>query len=110
MIELSGPDSGDGNGDGIDDDRQTNVATISDSPQIDYLTLALPQTGSCSQINSFIAVDETSLADQDSFYLYPRGLNEFEIACTGSVDIAIYYHGTDSLSTYTYRKFGPIVP
>ena len=40
---------------------------------------------------------------------YPLGLVAFDLPCS-SANVTLYYHGTSSLSGFTYRKFGHTTP
>ena len=88
------------------------MATIPNADNDDYYTLEIPGAVSgadCSEIIGFDSLTETSLPIQDALD-YPLGLNEFTVPCSGSVTITLYYHEAASLSPYTYKKHGPLIP
>jgi hypothetical protein len=96
----------DGNGDGIPDYTQGNVAS-----KINPLTGAhstLESVGSCDFINDFAVVAESSLSIQDDNYDYPVGLKDFELECANSGDsatVTIYYDQVYDTSGWDFRKF-----
>lgn len=109
-VEAAGPNSGDANGDGTQDNLQADVATILDSTGNNYLTLELEDGGTCNTIEDFSASTETEQGANDTGYDYPMGLNQFTIPCADSVNGRIFYHAVESLGAYTHRKYGPTTP
>ncbi len=105
-VQDNAPNGGDGNGDGILDSTQTNVASLpSATPGEDYLTVEITGTG-CNQIEQVQAHTYESMVTSDPGYSYPFGLLGFEIPCSPAT-VRIYYHGAGSLAGFTYRKYGP---
>lgn len=76
-VELAAPNRGDGNNDGIQDNLQSDVASL---PTTDgsYLTL----DGNGCQLSNVTVVEEVELASQDPAYDYPNGLVDFTGDCT----------------------------
>ncbi|WP_160111925.1 HYR domain-containing protein, partial [Aquimarina sp. AU58] len=110
-IEDAGPNGGDGNGDGIPDSSQGNVATIPIADGTGYVTIET--TGICFQISSISTVLESELAANDATYHYPYGLVDFTLDCItpgDDVTVTYYWHITNSLAGFTYRKYGPNTP
>lgn len=93
------PNQGDGNGDGILDNLQTNVKTILDYSSNYYVTI---QSNEGYEINDL----EAGEYQGDDDFIFPFGQFEFKITASKAT-IKIYYHGTSSLSGYTYRKLFP---
>ncbi|WP_299249768.1 VCBS domain-containing protein, partial [uncultured Aquimarina sp.] len=110
-IEDAGPNGGDGNGDGIPDSQQPNVASLPDATGSgEYITLQI--TGPCSQIASISALLESDLAFQE-VYEYPVGLIDFELSCGApgqSAIITYFFHGLTDYNGLSYRKFGREIP
>ncbi|WP_271785199.1 DUF6923 family protein, partial [Aquimarina algiphila] len=111
-VEDAGPNGGDGNDDGILDSLQGNVATLLIADGTGYVTVEI--TGVCIQISNVITVLETDLATNDLVNDFPYGLVDFTIDCpTSSGDnatVTYYWHVTNSLAGYVFRKYGPITP
>jgi len=99
-VQKAGPNSGDGNGDGIPDYRQRTVASLSAAGGGDYLTI---EVSGCDQVSRVTA----SAAPEDPDYVYPFGLIAFEINCP-SATVRVYYHGAEDVSSLIYRKYGPM--
>ncbi|WP_234859124.1 Ig-like domain-containing protein [Aquimarina aquimarini] len=111
VIEDEGPNGGDGNGDGIPDSIQGNVASIPIADGTGYVTVET--TGVCIQISSVSTVLETELATGDTTYNYPYGLVDFTLDCItpgDDVTVTYYWHITNSLAGFEYRKYGPTTP
>lgn len=109
-IENASPNGGDGNGDGTIDSAQASVTSIPDATGKNYITLALDKGGVCTQISEFVVTSESDQTVEDTEHDYPLGMNRFSIPCSYSVFGSIYYHGLNTLTDYTYRKFGPTTP
>ncbi|WP_103072251.1 DUF6923 family protein, partial [Aquimarina sediminis] len=110
-IEDEGPNGGDGNGDGILDSVQGNVVSIPIADGTGYVTIET--TGVCYQISSISTVLEAELATSDATYHYPYGLVDFTLDCVtpgDDVTVTYYWHITNSLAAFTYRKYGPNTP
>ncbi len=104
-VQDAAPNNGDGNGDGIKDKLQTNVASLPSATEAgSYLTVAIG--GGCGQLQSVAAVTYASVGQVDPGYEYPLELVEFNIPC-GTATVRIYYHGAAGLEGYIYRKYGP---
>ncbi|NPA76654.1 MAG: hypothetical protein GXN93_02780, partial [Candidatus Diapherotrites archaeon] len=110
-IEDAGPNGGDGNGDGILDSRQRNVASIPDaSGSGSYVTLEIAGS-TCNQITNMQAMTEADIGVDDPDYVYPVGLVGFTLTCGSagqSADVKFYWHGISSIDYF--RKYGSDVP
>lgn len=103
-IEAAAPNGGDGNGDGVADKDQANVASLPSSTVGTYLTLVTP---SGSTLTAITAVSTASLPKQDS-YSYPFGLISFTLSGVGngaSASIELLAHTTQAASSLTGRKY-----
>lgn len=106
MIENGGNNGWDGNGDGILDSIQIDVASTPNILTSGYTTLET--TGWCSIVSDFEIITEPSLPVQDDVYSYPLWLNNFIIQCGGTWDTAIitvYYDQVYDTSQWLWRKF-----
>ncbi len=101
--QAAGPNGGDGNGDGMQDNLQRTVASLPSATGTGYLTVEI---SGCDQIEQVRAVTYDSVGLIDPGYAYPFGLLKFEIPCS-PVTVRIYYHSAETLEGYRYRKFGP---
>jgi hypothetical protein len=101
-IEDLALNNGDGNGDGLSDKDQPNVASIVSSVTNQPVTLAV--FGDCQQIHGF---DATNATAEDPDYTYPRGLFDFEVSCNQpgqSTQVTMYINTTDH-QDWVWRKF-----
>jgi hypothetical protein len=96
VIDDEAPNSGDGNGDGIPDSQQIKVASLPIQNQ--YVTMEL-LSDPCSQLQDVIESD----TDSDGNFIFPFGAIEFRIPCS-SGEVKFYFHGTNDLSGFNYRK------
>jgi len=110
-IEDAGPNGGDGNGDGILDSLQSNVATILDaSGNGSYVTLEITSS-TCAVITNIASLTEEEVGVKDLDYDYPLGLVDFTATCVNageSANLTFYWHGMSSINAY--RKFGNSLP
>ena len=106
VAENGSPNGGDGNGDGTLDRIQSGVASVPNAHGTGYVTVAV--SGGCSQIQRARVRKETELI-LDPGFNYPLGLAAFDLPCA-TATVRLYYHGTSSLSGFTYRKFGRTTP
>ncbi len=106
--EDQAPNNGDGNGDGTPDRLQSGVTSLPSATGRGYITLEL-QNGNCNQLTDVAALTEAQNPSSDTSFDYPFGLVSFRIPCE-SATVRVYFHGTTSLSGYTYRKYGPTTP
>lgn len=93
--EALGPNSGDGNGDGIADNLQNYVTTLY-TVKGNYVTIY--STGSTAITNT------QSLSANESTYYYPYGLFDFKVTAS-TATVTLYFHSTSSMSSYEYRKY-----
>lgn len=102
MVEQAAPHNGDGNGDGIQDSEQTNVASLPTSTG-SYVTLAVDNACDLSTVSAR-SVSETA----DAGYIYPYGMVDFTADCGApgyTATIKQYYFGatTDTLVARKYN-------
>lgn len=105
VVEDAGPNSGDGNDDGILDSRQDNVATFTTVEDPTYVTLATPSGTSLSGCQ---ATGTPSPADAPSNVAFAYGFFSFTLTGVepgGSTSLTLYLP-TDA-NVNTYYKYGP---
>jgi hypothetical protein len=64
--------------------------------------------GGCDFISDVAAYRESDLAAEDASYIYPVGLNGFELVCANpgdSADVTYYYDQVYDTSEWVFRKF-----
>lgn len=109
--ENNAPNDGDGNGDGVADSTQGNVASFPAATGSGYLTIDIPPDGGCGQLLDVVAVDPDTLGNGDPGFDYPFGMIGFRIEpCAGLVPITLFLHGELGGTVTTYRKFGHQAP
>ncbi len=117
-VEDAAPNNGDGNGDGTPDSQQANVTSLPSATGKGYITVEVINPVATSKTVSIIAgcnatnvstQTEAQNPDEDTQYDYPFGLVSFRITCQQAL-VRVYFHGTSTLSDYTYRKYGPVPP
>ncbi|MDC0505985.1 DUF5011 domain-containing protein [Candidatus Gracilibacteria bacterium] len=107
-VELSAPNGGDFNGDGLPDIDQKSVATIISAVTGQYTSL--DTTSSSCASNAFEMRAESSLAGQDPL-IYFLGLADFELECTSTgatADIRVYFDKQYSTVDWTYKKYNEV--
>jgi hypothetical protein len=104
VTEDGAPNGGDGNGDGVPDRLQGHVTSLPSATGLGYVTVVT--SGGCSQNENVQVFTEEP---DDPEYSYPFGLVGFELPCS-SATVKVYFYGTNNLSGYTYRKYGPTTP
>ena len=113
VIEDAGPgyganalNFGDGNGDGILDSTQSNVASLPTATGDGYLTV---QSTGCNLTN--VAAFTPGSQGGDPGRDYPFGLVGFTLPACESVQITVFYHAVATLPAgFEYRKYGPTTP
>jgi hypothetical protein len=92
---------GDGNGDGIPDRQQREVATLPLASGKGWVTVEV--TG-CSALQQVSAVPEAALGTPDPLYDFPLGLVRFTLPCpAATVKLLYHFAGTPPA---TYRALG----
>ena len=121
-IEEGAPNGGDGNGDGIPDALQPDVASLLAPASgaglrrghSDYLTVELGagSRGECARLMSVHALPAISFPI-DTGYSYPYGLVRFEIPDCPSAGVRIIYHDLAKagfLGEWVFRVYAPTTP
>ncbi len=103
-VEDGAPNGGDGNADGVPDKLQSHVTSLPSATGQGYITVELRE--GCSQNENVRAQREDP---DDPGYTYPFGLVSFELPCS-SARVRVYFHGSNDLRGYIYRKYGPTTP
>ncbi len=106
IIEAFAPNEGDGNGDGVTDDEQSNVASFQLIDDKGYATYAV--SGECTALAISYPLEEASL-ENDALFDYPFGVAGFSIPCE-TADLVVIYHEQKDLGNYIYRQYGPTGP
>ncbi|MDM8564070.1 BspA family leucine-rich repeat surface protein [Candidatus Halobeggiatoa sp. HSG11] len=97
----------DGNGDGIQDNKQRYVITIPDAISGEYITIA-SHIGCPIKIASAHTEEEQAFENEN--YSFPQGIVYYEIQCS-KVNLTIYFHGMSIFRKKpVYKKFGPLIP
>ncbi len=108
--EDSAHNGGDGNGDGIEDRKQQNVASTSNPVTGGTFTIEA-LNGPCDIVSDVQGYAESVLAVQDADGDYPVGLFGFTVECSdagGSEEMRILLDRVyDDAATWTVRKFYP---
>ena len=112
-IEDAGLNGGDGNGDGIKDSSQANVASMVNSVSGKYFTLETMDEGAttgapsrCTSISSLSVINENERG-KDKNFDYPIGMIDFELACSSAGDkavVTIYLDSVYDTSRWQLRK------
>lgn len=96
--ENQAPNGGDGNGDGIPDFQQPNVATLTHAGVLTTLFSV-----DCDTLRDPRTVVTTS----DREHLYPFGAFAFHLDCA-EAEVRFFFHGArEELSQLSYRKLSP---
>ena len=106
LIEDSGPNGGDANGDGVQDSTQSSVSGVLNP--VTGTNATIEATGACTFITENLFLAESSLTAEDTSFEYPVGLADFQVQCAtpgDSSDITLYYAEELDTSNFTYRKF-----
>jgi Concanavalin A-like lectin/glucanases superfamily len=105
--ENAGPNSGDGNQDGIPDMNQNTVASMLDKAGTDYVTIST----SAGTLANCQAVDNPSPDDVPSGVSFPLGLFNFTINGLGaSAPATVTFRAPAASAPATYFKYGPPLP
>lgn len=103
-VEASGPNSGDANGDNIQDATQVNVATNNNSLTSSYTTIQ----SSAGAISGFSVLKEANLPTQNNTLDFPVGLNSFTVSGLtpgATSNVVVYYDKIYDTSQWTYMKY-----
>ncbi|MEP6880739.1 MAG: hypothetical protein ABI866_02035 [Dokdonella sp.] len=116
--------AGDGNGDGIQDSMQTNVASTSAASTSSVAGTSAPETttvrttieimpGACNQLNDstfqpadLYPPDPIGTASSHT----PWGLVSFSLPDCGQATVRVTFHGANFGSTWKWRNYGPRIP
>jgi LPXTG-motif cell wall-anchored protein len=107
VVESAGPNRGDGDGNGVLDCFEKNVASSCTKPD---KCSAIVTTGQCGALKNTKILQEKDLPVQDPLYDYPFGLYVFDIACTTNASMVQYWYGAPNNATQYTRKYGPTTP
>lgn len=104
-VEDGAPNGGDGNNDGVPDSEQPHVASLPNSADGAYLTLA---TSAGRQLGDVAAIDNPSPGNAPAEALFPAGFLSFSITNlnpgqTAHVDVL----PANNAGLETYYKYGP---
>ncbi len=105
-VEGAAPNGGDGNGDGVPDNEQTNVASLPNTFG-DYITIA---SGDGTTLSAVAAVSNPSPGDTPTDAVFPAGFLSFGVqglAPGGSATVQIILHTTPTEVITNYWKYGP---
>ena len=105
VIESHGPNNGDGNHDGVLDSQQSNVASLPDGGEGDYVALTAPAGTIITDVS---AVSADSVAGVTPGLQFPLGLIGFQIEgvpVDGKCDVVL--RPTKSFDWESYYKQGP---
>ena len=123
--EDTSPNGGDGNGDGIDDRNQPDVASIVNYPEpaqagkavegaakratIGNINLRAPKGDApCTQVLDVHQPPLESLRE-DTGFQYPAGVFRFEFENCSQAFVELILHDDEIPSVATFRRFGPEV-
>jgi hypothetical protein len=104
-VEAAGPNGGDGNGDGIPDNQQDNVASLPDATDGNYVTLASPDG---TALVSVTAQSNPSPSDAPAGVAFPAGFFNFTIAGVapgGATTVTMILPPGETIEDYW--QFGP---
>jgi hypothetical protein len=105
-VENGAPNGGDGNGDGIPDSDQSNVASLPNAVDGDYVSLVTPEPSILFEdVN---AIDNPSPGDSPPYTEFPIGFFEFTVSnipAGGSTTVTILLPPGQTVNTY--YKYGP---
>jgi len=96
IIEDGAPNNGDGNGDGIPDRLQDNVASIRNAGNREYITLAVEDCDYMFDVNPLPSNDPEA-------YLFPYGMVEFKVPCS-EANVTLIFHSLPAFTDFVYRK------
>jgi len=105
--EDKAQNNGDGNGDGTLDKFQPHVSSQVSSVTSTPVTLEVSGPN-CRLIDGYAIVDEASNAVDDTDYVYPLGLFDFELVCTDpglTTSVSFYFDQIYDTSEWEWRKF-----
>ncbi len=97
---------GDGNGDGIVDGTQSNVASLHNP--VTNAPTTVQVTGDCTTITHVAVHPESAMSAQDAAYSYPVGLNEFSLDCPSpgqQARVTFFYDKQYNTTDWLMRKF-----
>ena len=101
--EASAPNSGDANGDGVQDSNQTNVTTFFNESSNSFTVLQ-----STCDSHSNVQVGGESSTNKDAAYDYPAGLVRFVLLCGtpgATATVTLYFYGNLDLANLSLRKW-----
>lgn len=111
-VEVLAPNGGDGNGDGIADSQQSQVASLNATAgasargNVPFTVSLTPLSGTCSRLYDVIAVPGDTFA-ADPAVSKDWGAFRFEIADCSRVQVSLRLHGGAVAARTFIRAFGP---
>jgi len=110
LIEVAGPNNGDANNDGIQDNQQAKVTSLVSPVNSNYV--ALESSTCAANTNVSIVPEPTQVDEADNNHQYPAGLLSFTLTgCVvgGSETITQYYYGDYDVGKIVLRKYNSTI-
>ncbi|MBS0570168.1 MAG: hypothetical protein JSS28_06150 [Proteobacteria bacterium] len=125
-VENAAPNGGDGNANGIPDDEESNVGSLTSAvaggregsarpDASSYFTVDItPVSGTCAQAvdvqSVYAAYHGNDVSTYGDNYNYPRQLARFEILDCQKATVKLKFHGASFGAGYSLRFYGPSTP
>jgi len=103
-VEAGAPNGGDGNYDGLPDSRQPNVASLLNTGDGDYITLAAPYG---TALTGVLAIQNPNEATSPPWADFFAGFLQFAITGLGDGATTLELILADNMQPNTYYKYGP---
>jgi len=110
-VEKAGPNGGDANDDGVEDFRQSSVASLIDASGNNTYVVLEVNSSTCDVITDVQIIAEEDMVVADPDYDYPVGLLDYTLKCVNpgeSASINVWWYGLDRVGYY--RKYGSDTP
>jgi parallel beta-helix repeat protein len=105
LVEQSGPNGGDANGDGTQDWTQQSVASFPNGTNGQYMVVEAKPNSACKVLTN-VGAETTTVNDPN--YQYPLGFVKFSSPCNSTIDLKLFFYGLDSNQNYKLRKLNKI--
>lgn len=115
VIEAGAPNGGDGNGDGIPDTLQAQVASLrdgGDGPRggDSYLTVEVePLQGDCARLENTHTLPASDFP-LDRHHSFPFGLIRLDLPACRQARLHLHVHGGDFDAGWRFRVYAPLHP